>query len=126
LKHFIRFGHAIWQRGIRLERHGLGVESLAQMMQRVVRQTQFARQTGGGFTFTDAAQQENHLDRAQLLAGKHGTAIDRIHILTVATAIARHMVAFGSPKEPRVIHTAATLRTRQPIRMKVLRQPTLT
>jgi len=101
------------------------MEVLTQMMNGVIRQFQFARQTCGGFPFTDPAQQENDLDRAQVLVGKERIGIDRINGLTVPTAIPRQMIAFRLTEEARAAYTDTTSRTMQPCGMKIFCQPLL-
>jgi len=95
-------------------------------MDRIIGQGQFTGHSRCGFALADASQQQNHLGRAQLLVCKHRARKERIHHLTVTTAIARDLTTAGAPEVPRVLHGRVTLRTAQAARMKVLAQPDLT
>jgi len=95
-------------------------------MDRIIRQRQFTGHVRSGLALADATQQQNHLRRTQLLVRKQRARIERVHHLTVTTAIARDLTTAGAPKSTRSLHARATPRTAQAVWMKVLTQPDLT
>src|SRR5713226_1066404 len=94
-------------------------------MDRVISHMQFTGQARSGLAFADATQHQNDLCSSQVLVRKHGARIDRVHALTVTTAMLRDMATAGSPEATRVLHTRSTLRTAQSLWVKIFSQPNL-
>jgi hypothetical protein len=126
LKHLVGFSYGIRQPSLGLEALCIVVQALAQMMHCIIGHAQFARQTRGGFTFAHAAQEQNHLRRAQVFVRKQCPAIHRVHRLTLPAAILRHMTTPGLSKDAGLFRTGLTVRTPQALWMKILPQPSLT
>lgn len=95
------------------------------MVDRVIRQLQFARQRRRRLPLADAPQQENHLCRAQVLVGKHRAGIHRIHRLAATTTMHRYMTTVRVPEKTRLLHARSTLRAVKTMRVKVFPQPYL-
>ncbi len=95
------------------------------MMDSLISQVQFTGQARSRLAFADPTQQANHLGWSQLLVRKQGAGIDRVHTLTVTTAMPCDMATAGSSEDPCLLHTRSTLRTAQSLWVKIFSQPDL-
>ncbi|MCA1627011.1 MAG: hypothetical protein LC742_03510, partial [Acidobacteria bacterium] len=105
---------------------GVGLKLLAEFMHGPPTQVQFTREASRGFTFANAAEQQDYLCGSQVFCLKHRPTIEGVNALTLLTPIDRHLTASGLAKRPRPIYLGPTPRTFQSFRMEMFHQPTLT